>query len=146
MITRVEFKSAAFPKYENEDSETVNPGRWGKRLAEFVRDNLPKHGVGTTDIICEDWGWLVNTNHAEFPVWIGCGTLEEVVESEDGADSLRSDNSNSLTEFTLFITAEPSFFQRIFKRVDTTQAVQRTVAALQSLIESTPEIVETSWD
>ncbi|MCB1275267.1 hypothetical protein [Prosthecobacter sp.] len=146
MHTRVEFKSAAFPKYADEDAETVNPGRWGKRLAEFVRDNLPKHGVGTTDILCEDWGWLVNTDHKDFPVWIGCGPLDEVVDTENGPDIQPGQSPDGLIEFAIFVTAEPGFFQRVFKRVDTAPAVQRTVDALKSLIESTPEIIEPTWD
>ena len=45
------FSSRAFPKYENEDDETVNARCWGKRLAEFIRDGLPRYGVETADIL-----------------------------------------------------------------------------------------------
>lgn len=76
MHTRVEFKSAAFPKYANEDTELVNSHCWGKRLAEFIRDTLPQYGIDTEDILCEDWGWLVNLKHSPFPLWIGCGVVD----------------------------------------------------------------------
>jgi hypothetical protein len=39
-----------FPAYEG-DQEQINPGIWGKRLAEFLRDSLRKEGLedGRTD-------------------------------------------------------------------------------------------------
>ncbi len=34
MLTHMEFRSDRFPPYEGEEQQ-VNPGLWGKRLAEF---------------------------------------------------------------------------------------------------------------
>jgi hypothetical protein len=56
MLTHVEFRSDRFPAYEGEDEQT-NPGLWGKRLAEFLRDKLPAE--------------------EGFRMWIGCGHYEE---------------------------------------------------------------------
>ena len=39
MKTHIEFKSSAFPAYEGEDEE-INPGRWGRRLAEYIKSKL----------------------------------------------------------------------------------------------------------
>ncbi len=39
MKTHVEFRSAKFPAYDGEEDE-VNPGRWGKRLAEYLAMKL----------------------------------------------------------------------------------------------------------
>ena len=36
MNTRVEFKSAAFPKYPNEDAELVNSNCWGTRMSHVI--------------------------------------------------------------------------------------------------------------
>ncbi|MFN0128220.1 MAG: hypothetical protein ACKV19_16215 [Verrucomicrobiales bacterium] len=147
MNTRVEFKSSAFPKYENEDEETVNPNRWGKRLAEFVRDNLPSYGVGTQDILCEDWGWLVNTKNDEFPVWIGCGPLDDFADGDDEADPSPASQASSsdLTEFCVFVTAEPSFFKKLFKRIDTAPAVAKVVEALEKMIADREEFQDAEW-
>ena len=99
MQTRVEFKSRAFLKYPNEDEETVNETRWGKCLAEYVRDNLPNYGLPTEDILCEYWGWLVYVHNEDFPLWIGCSPMEDFVDEPPKADDL--------IEFSLFVTAEP---------------------------------------
>ena len=39
MKTQVEFRSAKFPPYEGEQEE-INPGLWGKRLAEYLIQQL----------------------------------------------------------------------------------------------------------
>lgn len=152
MKTQVEFKSSAFPKYENEDEETVNSDRWGKRLAEFIRDTLPSYGVVTEDILCEDWGWLVNTQSDEFPVWIGCGPIDNLSEGDFSEDYEETDPSpvsqnggSDSTKFCIFVTAEPSFLKKLFKRVDTTPAITKVVAALDKMITDRDEFQDAEW-
>ncbi|MCB1091999.1 MAG: hypothetical protein KDL87_10735 [Verrucomicrobiae bacterium] len=135
MNRRLTFKSSAFPKYPNEDEETVNENCWGKRLAEWVRDNLPRFDIGTEDILCEDWGWLVSLKNDDFPLWVGCGVVEE--EGDDGTGEV---------EFGLFVAAEPGFLKRLFKKVDTAPAVARVEAALEKLVASSDQIRDVSWE
>lgn len=151
MYTRLEFKSSAFPKYPNEDGELVNSNCWGKRLAEFVRDSLPRHGIQTNDILCEDWGWLVNVENTDFPLWIGCGVQDESSDSEEESEDQESSSQNTLgggrgvTQFCVFVTAEPGLIQRWFKRVDTKPAIQKVVDGLHRLFDSSPDIQELTW-
>ncbi|MFO1484166.1 MAG: hypothetical protein U1F71_12480 [Verrucomicrobiaceae bacterium] len=151
MNTRVEFKSAAFPKYPNEDAELVNSNCWGKRLAEFVRDSLPKHGIPTEDILCEDWGWLVNVKNPDFPLWIACGVQDEFSDSdedsevEDKTSQGAPAGGSGVTQFCVFVTAEPSLIQRWFKRVDTKPAIQKVADGLRRLLESSPDIQDVTW-
>lgn len=56
--THVEFRSEAFPPYESE-AEEVNPGRFGKRVAEFFASGLTQEGFLPGAIFAEDWGWVV---------------------------------------------------------------------------------------
>ncbi len=55
MLTHVEFRSDRFPPYEGEEKE-VNPSSWGKRLAEFLHENLAAEGFQTERPFSEDWG------------------------------------------------------------------------------------------
>lgn len=137
MDTRVEFKSRAFPKYPNEDEETVNETRWGKRLAEYVRDNLPKHGVPTEDILCEDWGWLVNVKNETYPLWVGCGPVDDDLEMPSDSDEL--------IECALFVVAEPGFLQRLFKKVDTTPGIEKVTSALRAMIAESACFEDPQW-
>jgi hypothetical protein len=151
MITRAEFKSAAFPKYPNEDAELVNSNCWGKRLAEFVRDSLPEHGIPTEDILCEDWGWLVHVKNHDFPLWIGCGVQDELsdsggkTEDKGKASQTTPSGNDGIIQFCIFVTAEPNLVQRWFKRVDTKPAVLKVVDGLRRLLEASPHIQDATW-
>jgi hypothetical protein len=58
MKTHVEFRSDAFPPYDGEEDE-INPGRYGKRLAEFLVRGLKDKGFEALDPVKEDWGCVV---------------------------------------------------------------------------------------
>jgi hypothetical protein len=49
MKTQVEFRSDKFPAYESEEQE-INPGRYGKRVAEFLAAGLRSHGFEPADL------------------------------------------------------------------------------------------------
>lgn len=55
MLSHAEFSSTAFPAYPGEENE-INPGRFGKRLAEFLKAKLEASGTSTKDLAMEDWG------------------------------------------------------------------------------------------
>jgi len=148
----VEFKSTAFPKYADEDDEIINSNRWGKRLAEFVRDNLPKYDTPTEDILCEDWGWLVYVKNEGFPLWVGCGPMDDPSMYEGGNDAdeqthpaTRETKDQDLTEFCMFVAAEPGFFKRLFKKVDTAPDVNRVVDALKKMVNDSPQFQDVKW-
>lgn len=158
----VEFKSASFPKYPNENEELVNDNCWGKRLAEYVNDHLPEHGVPTNGILCEDWGWLVYLNNADFPLWIGCGAMDD---DDDGhgadveGESADDDPAKlamppptdpklpqGMYEFVMHVNAEPSILKRLFRKVNTAPAVERAERALKDMMAAAPEAFqEVRW-
>jgi len=67
MKTHLEFTSTAFPAYPGEDKE-INPGIFGKRVAEFLAESLPQQGFKVLCIGAEDWGWMVEIENREFPL------------------------------------------------------------------------------
>ncbi|RBP44640.1 hypothetical protein DES53_104462 [Roseimicrobium gellanilyticum] len=147
----VEFQSSAFPKYPNENEDLVNDNCWGKRLAEYVNEHLPEHGVPTNGILCEDWGWLVYLENADFSMFIGCGVMDEG--DEDDQDGEASDDDPSkyamppsaqprlpkgVNEFIMFVNAEPGFLKRLFRKVNTAPAVERAEQALKDMMAAAP--------
>jgi hypothetical protein len=56
MKTFLEFRSHKFPPYPGEE-DRINPGLWGKRLAEYLEGKLKAEGFKTHGVIPEDWGW-----------------------------------------------------------------------------------------
>ena len=127
MKIQVEFRSDKFPPYDGEE-EQINPGLWGKRLAEYLQKNLPHHGVKVTGIGAEDWGWMVELENDEFPLWIGCG-------HQNG------DND----EFVCFIEPSKPFIRKWFKKIDTKESVNRVVIALANVLESDSDIRDIKW-
>jgi hypothetical protein len=127
MKTQVEFRSDIFPPYDGEEEE-VNPGLWGKRLAEYLQENLPHHRVNVTAIGAEDWGWMVELENDEFPLWIGCG-------HQNG------DND----EFLCFIEPSKPFVRKLFKKIHTTAKVSRVSEVLKKVLETNPNIRKIKW-
>ena len=128
MKTHVEFRSTLFPPYPNEEDE-INPGRWGKRLAEFIHAGLMDRGFAVIEPGAEDWGWMVEIRNDAFPLFIGCGNI-------DGEDD----------EYLCFIEPSTPFVRRfLFKKISTEAEVTRLQAALDSILSSEPMIKEIRW-
>jgi len=113
MVTHVEFRSDKFLPYAGEEEE-VNPGLWGKRLAEFLRDGLRTEGFAVEEPFAEDWGWTVPIASRGFRLWVGCGRYQEY---PDG--------------YLCFIEPHKPFIRRFFRRID----IRETVAALQQSMD-----------
>ena len=89
MKTHVEFRSNAFPPYEGEENE-INPGRYGKRVAEFLVHGLREKGFELLNPIAEDWGWVVPIKNDGFRLWIGCGNYDEFPDGSCASSNLMS--------------------------------------------------------
>jgi len=99
--THVEFRSDAFPAMPGE-TEHVNDGRWGRRLADHLAAQLALRGFGSSHVSAEDWGWMVGLENDKFPLWVGCGNCEE---HPDG--------------FLVFIEPSKPFVRRRLRKIDT---------------------------
>lgn len=118
-----------FPELPGETEENVN-GFIGRAFCEWIRDELPKHGHGTTDqIIAEDFGWLCMLE-CDHPLWIGCNH-----QGEDG---------EGMTAYSAIVVAE--FPKKLFRKgPDPNPALEAASAAFKSLIESESRIVDVKW-
>ena len=131
MLTYVEFRSDRFPACNGEE-EQVNPGLWGKRLAEFLRDGLRSEGFETEAPFPEDWGWTAPVVNDQFRLWIGCGHYQEYA---DG--------------FLCFIEPHTPFVRRFPKRVDTRKRIAELQQAMDKMLSeswhSCKALVDTRW-
>lgn len=128
MKTHVEFRSDLFPPYPNEEDE-INPGCWGKRLAEFIHNGLKERGFDVLEPFAEDWGWMVEIRNDAFPIWIGCGNID----GDDGG-------------FLCFIEPSKPYVRKfLFKKISTEVDVGKVQAALDSVLSSEPSIKEVRW-
>ena len=127
MKTQVEFRSNKFPPYEGEE-EQINPGLWGKRLAEYLVQKLSEKGIQTEEPIAEDWGWYVPIANEAFRFAICCG-------HQDGDED----------EFLCFTDPATPIVKKLFKKIDATNELTRLTQALQEILSSDPEIRDVVW-
>ncbi len=127
MKTQVAFRSKKFPPYEGEE-EQINPGLWGRRLAEYLVEKLAGLGIETHEIVPEDWGWYVSIKSDDSRVALCCG-------HQDGADD----------EFVCFTHPARPIVRKLFRRVDVTAELTRLVAALEEILASDPDITAIEW-
>ena len=127
MKIQVEFRSRKFPPYEGEQ-EKINPGLWGKRLAEYLKEKLAAMGIKTTGIVAKDWGYLVCIENDLFPLAVACG-------HQSGDDD----------EFLCFIEPSKPVARKWFKKIDTTREVSRLSQAIEKILASDPDIRDVRW-
>jgi hypothetical protein len=127
MKTQVEFRSAKFPPYDGE-AEQINPGLWGKRLAEYLVLRLSEKGIKTGEIVAEDWGWYIPIPNEAFSLALGCG-------HQNGDDN----------EFLCFTDPGRPIVRKLFKKIDGTVQLTRLTEALQQILDSDSEIKDVRW-
>jgi hypothetical protein len=128
MKTYVEFRSDRFPPYEGEEYE-INPGRYGKRLAEFLQHGMTYRGFEAGEPFAEDWGWNLPIKNESFRLWIGCGNYEEY--PEDG--------------FLCFIEPHTLTIRKWFRKIDVSERVGALRRAIDALFDAEPRIRQKRW-
>ncbi len=127
MKTQVEFRSSKFPAYEGEE-EQINPGLWGKRLAEYLVQKLGEKGITTEEMVAEDWGYYVPVHNEGFRLALCCG-------HQNGDDD----------QFLCFTDPSTPIVKKLFKKIDATTQLARLTEALQQILASDPEIRDVVW-
>lgn len=127
MKTQATFRSDKFPPYEGEE-EQINPGLWGKRLAEYFVERLAALGIETHEIIAEDWGWYVPIRNEGVRLAICCG-------HQHGDDD----------EFICFTDPAKPVVRKLFRKVDVTEPLARLVTAMEKILSSDPDIRDVEW-
>lgn len=127
MLTHVEFRSTAFPPYDGE-SEQINPGRFGKRLAEYLQAELRRRGEPVGELVAEDWGWMVPIENAGFGLWLGVGNDEE---HPDG--------------FLCFIEPHTEYVRKLFKKIPTRERIEALQKNLAAAIDAHAAIRDVHW-
>ena len=126
MKTFAEFRSDKFPPYG--EDELINPGLWGKRLAEYFVAELPAHGLAAGEPIAEDWGWYV-------PVEVDGAALALCCGHQYGDDD----------EFLVFTDPQEPVTRKLFRQIDVTAQLTRLVRVVDAILSADPAIRQLSW-
>ena len=127
MKTHVEFRSSKFPPYAGEE-EQINPGLWGKRLAEYLVAKLAERGIETDEMMAEDWGWYVPVRNEGFRLALCCG--------HQGGDD---------DEFLCFTVPSTPVVRKFLRKIDATPQLTRLTETLRVILASDPAIREIVW-
>jgi hypothetical protein len=127
MLTHVEFVSTAFPPYDGE-SEQINPGRFGRRLGEYLASQLNERGIAVGAPVAEDWGWLLPIENEEFELWIGVGNYEEY---SDG--------------FLCFIEPHTEYVRKLWRKVRTRERVEAVQKQIDQALRAHPDVRDVKW-
>lgn len=129
------FKSNLFEIEPGEDEE-INPGIYGRQLANWLKLRLEEAGYEAEPVIAEDWGRCIVVSREPFMLWVGCGNVMDVTTSKD--DDLLPAKEDVV--WTCFAVAEVSLWKRLFKKPDTAPALGKLVATLATILGSEPRI------
>lgn len=127
LLTHVEFRSYYFPAFEGEEDE-INPGLWGKLLADFLRDGLISRKYEIAEPIAEDWGWMLKVLNQPFRMWIGCGHYPEF---QDG--------------FLCFIHPHKTQIWSGLRKIKTLEPIKAIQAAMDEVLNENERIRDKRW-
>jgi hypothetical protein len=127
--THVEFRSTHFPPYPGEELQ-INPGRHGKRLAEFLIHALKERGFQPLEPVAEDWGWVVPIQDDSLSLWIGCGNSEE---NADGFLCFIEPHRPSIRKFPFL------------RKIDASAKIGELQTAIDQVLSTTPGIRDIRW-
>ncbi len=125
MKTNIFIKSNLFPAYPNEEKE-INPGRFGKRLGEFVKETLIKNSIEVADFYSTDSSYELRINNFDFDIFVLTGNL-------DGEENC----------FLISIEPKKEFVRKLFKKIPTRPAIEKIYNVIMNeLLKEKIEIIE----
>jgi hypothetical protein len=126
MKARISFTSSHFPVEPGED-EDINPGIYGKALAQYLASKLKERGVEVEGIVEEDFARLVMLHRRPFRLWVACANDE-----------------GSTTNWQLFLSAEIGLVGWLRR-----QSVEPAFSALRehvrAIVEAVPAVSQIQW-
>ena len=123
MQTRVEFSASDL--FAPPAEAHPHPGR---ALAQFVGRGLADRGFAVQRLIPEEWGWVVELENEEFPLWVACRQRGEVA-----------------GDFACLVGPSRSLARRGWRSFPAEATVERVITALRELLAATPAVRAVHW-
>ena len=124
------FTSDLFAVEPGKDEE-VNPGRYGRQPAIWLKAQLERCGYSVEPVIAEDWGHCLMLSREPFLLWVGCGNVDDA--ATDGP-------VNGRIPWHCFPAAEVPFFKRLFGKLDASDALSKLDADLLAILSAEPAV------
>jgi hypothetical protein len=124
----VSFTSSQFPIEPNEDEDT-HPGIYGRALARWLAEELATRGVGTKEVLAEDWGLCVVTQTRPVRVNIAVANVE-----------------GSSTRWQMFAFVERGLFQLAKSPDELQRELANMREHLAAIVATIPDVRDVSWE
>ena len=132
------FKSTLFEIEPGEDEE-INPGRYGRQAAVWLKQKLEQKGYQVEDTINEDWGRCLMCQRTPFYLWVGIANMD-AAPFENPPRTAVVPNKQDVV-WHCFAVAELAFFKRLFgKGAEVDAARGKLDTTLRAILESEPAI------
>ncbi|MBB3696508.1 hypothetical protein KMW28_24235 [Flammeovirga yaeyamensis] len=122
MNTDILIKSKLFSAYPNEELD-INPGRFGKKLGEFVSNALKENNIETADLYPTDYCYELRIDQYEFKVYILTGNI-------DGTDN----------EFLISIEPKKEYIRKWFRKISTVDIIMKIQKTINDACKDHPDI------
>jgi hypothetical protein len=122
MQTEIIIETNLFPAYPNEELE-INPGRFGKRLAEYLIKELEKDNIKVADLYATDYSYELKIEEYKFNIYIMTGNID-----------------GERNKFIISIEPKKKFIRKLFKRIPTAETVNIIYDSILKAVQNNKEI------
>jgi hypothetical protein len=127
------FKSSLFEIEPGED-KAINPGIYGKQLAEWLAGKLSAFGYDV-EVINEDWGRCIMCTRDPVWLWVGCANMN--LDFPEESESLPKKEE---MVWHCFVVSEIPFWKRLFRRIDPEPLRKTLTEQVSSILSSESQI------
>jgi hypothetical protein len=129
------FKSSLFEIEPGEDEE-INPGIYGRQLAQWLKGKLEAAGYAVDDVINEDWGRCLMCQRSPFALWVGVASVDD----EERVEGMIP--TKDAVVWHCFAVTEGGLRLRMFgKKNEIETARAKLDSTLQSILRAEPTIL-----
>ncbi|WP_196887280.1 hypothetical protein [Aureivirga sp. CE67] len=115
-------ESNLFPSYKGEE-ELLNSGRFGKRLAEFLKSELEKENIIIKDLYPTDYSFELRIDQFEFEIFILTGNID-----------------GELNKYLISIEPKKEFVRKWFRKIPSKKRINELYKIIEKKLTQNEEI------
>lgn len=123
-------------RIEPGEDEDINPRRYGRQFAQWLKAQLQSRGYPVEPVIDEDWGRCLMCAREPFALWVGCGNEADYGTAQPGDPPPPAEQ----VVWWCVAMAEVPWWKRWFTAVDAAPALARLNAVLHEILSAEPRI------
>jgi hypothetical protein len=123
-------------RIEPGEDEDINPRRYGRQLAQWLKAQLQSRGYPVEPVIDEDWGRCLMCAREPFELWVGCGNEVDYGTAQPGDPPPPAEQ----VVWWCVAMADVPWWKRWFTAVDAAPALTRLNAVLHEILSAEPRI------